>query len=254
MPMWGTGQIGFWGTARLFPEFFASSSCVRKMLDFSRFECISFDCYGTLVDWESGILSALGPILERHSAVATREQILALYGELEPAEQRRPYRPYREILKGVVLGFGDKFGFRPALDELESLPKAVGGWQPFPDTVEALRRLKSRYKLAIISNIDDDLFAQTAKLLKIDFDWVITAQQARSYKPSHNNFLQAQKRIALPNQKLLHAAESLYHDIAPCNELGIASVWVNRRGGKIGATREAKAKPDLEVRDLAALA
>ena len=185
---------------------------------------------------------------------AVREQILALYGELEPAEQRRAYRPYREILKGVVLGFGDKFGFRAAMDELESLPNSVGSWQPFPDTVEALGRLKRRYKLAIISNIDDDLFAQTAKLLKTDFDQVITAQQAQSYKPSQNNFLLAQQRMGLAKEKWLHAAESLYHDIAPCNALGIASVWVNRRGGKIGATRDAKAKPHLEVPDLKTLA
>src|SRR5438067_7624353 len=224
------------------------------MLDLSRFEYISFDCYGTLIDWEAGLLAALRPILERHGVVATREQILALYGELEPAEQRRAYRPYCEILKGVVLGFGDKFGFRPALDELESLPNSVGSWQGFPDTVEALGRLKRRYKLVIISNIDDDLFAQTAKLLKIDFDWVITAEQARSYKPSHNNFLLAQQRMGLAKEKWLHAAESLYHDIAPCNALGIASVWVNRRGGKIGATRDAKAKPHLEVPDLKTLA
>jgi 2-haloacid dehalogenase len=224
------------------------------MLDFSRYECITFDCYGTLVDWETGILAALAPILERHSVVATHEQILALYGELEPAEQRRAYRPYREILKGVVLGFGDKFGFRAALDELESLPNSVGTWKPFPDTVKALGGMKRRYKLAIISNIDDDLFAQTAKLLKTDFDQVITAQQARSYKPSHNNFLLAQQRMGVAKEKWLHAGESLYHDIAPCNELGIASVWVNRRGGKIGATRGAKAKPDLEVPDLKTLA
>jgi len=224
------------------------------MLDLSRFECISFDCYGTLIDWEAGLLAALRPILERHGVVATREQILALYGELEPAEQRRAYRPYREILKGVVLGFGDKFGFRAAMDELESLPNSVGSWQPFPDTVEALGRLKRRYKLAIISNIDDDLFAQTAKLLKTDFDQVITAQQAQSYKPSQNNFLLAHQRMGLAKEKWLHAAESLYHDIAPCNALGIASVWVNRRGGKIGATRDAKAKPHLEVPDLKTLA
>src|SRR5207248_8632263 len=113
--------------------------------------------------------------------------------------------------------------------------------------------LNQRYKLAIISNIDDVLLVQTAKLLKTDFDQVITAQQAQSYKPSQNNFLLAQ-RMGLAKEKWLHAAESLYHDIAPCNELGIASVWVNRRGGKIGATREAKAKPDLEVPDLKTLA
>ena len=129
-------------------------------------------------------------------------------------------------------------------------------WKPFPDTVAALKKLKSRYKLAIISNTDDDLFADTARLLEVSFDWVITAQQAGSYKPSHHNFKLALERIALPPEQVLHVAQSIYHDIVPARELGLATVWVNRRAGKHGegATKAAQGQPDLEVPDLKTLA
>jgi len=224
------------------------------MLDFSRFECITFDCYGTLIDWESGILRALQPIFDRHGIELAREQILAHYRRLEPAEQRRPYRAYREILKAVVLGCGDTLSFRPSLEELESLPNSLPGWQPFPDTVDALRRLKSRFKLGIISNTDDDLFAGSAQRLQVPFDWVTTAQQAQCYKPGHAIFYLALNKMGIPKEKILHAAESRFHDIAPANELGLSNVWVNRSRGKAGATQESQAKPNLEVSDLKTLA
>jgi len=115
--------------------------------------------------------------------------------------------------------------------------------------------LRSRFKLAIVSNTDDDLFADTARLLEVPFDWVITAQQARSYKPSHNNFRLALERIARPPAEVLHCAQSVYHDIVPARALGLATVWVNRRGAKGGgATKAASGRPDLEVPDLKTLA
>jgi 2-haloacid dehalogenase len=140
--------------------------------------------------------------------------------------------------------------------EFNVLPNSVPQWPAFPDTVEALRRLKSKYKLGIVSNTDDDLFAETAKTLQVPFDFVITAEQARSYKPSHQNFQLALERIGLPKERVLHCAQSVYHDIVPTRELGIANVWVNRRAGKrgSGATRGAAEKPDLEVPDVKTLA
>ena len=119
-----------------------------------------------------------------------------------------------------------------------------------------MRALHSRYRLAIVSNVDDDLFAATALRLGVAFDWIVTAQQARSYKPASANFQLALERIGLPRERVLHVAQSLYHDIAPANALGLASVWVNRRHGRAGggATPAATATPDLEVPDLQTLA
>jgi 2-haloacid dehalogenase len=137
----------------------------------------------------------------------------------------------------------------------------VGVWQPFPDTLRALRELQERYKLVIVSNIDDDLFAETRRLLDVEFDGVITAEQARSYKPSLNNFQIALQRLALSPDRLLHAGQSVYHDIVPARSLGISTVWVNRKSARpgIGAVRESAAltsekRADLVVPDLASLA
>ena len=221
------------------------------MLDFNSFRCLSFDCYGTLIDWETGILRAMRPILNSHDVEISDDEILRAYSTLEPAEQRRSYRSYKEILQGVVIGFADRYSFRASLEQVQSLAESLPKWQPFADTVPALRRLKKKYKLAVISNIDDDLFASTARLLENPFEFGITAQQAKSYKPSHRNFQIAIERIGLPKEQLLHVAESLFHDVAPCNQLGIRSVWVNRRGGKpASATKTSEAKADLEVPDL----
>jgi 2-haloacid dehalogenase len=226
------------------------------MLDFSRFEVVSFDCYGTLIDWETGIFSALRPILTAHGKTLTDAQLLELYGELEAKAEQGDFRPYREVLQAVVRGFGAQFGFAPSEDEIRALPESLARWQPFPDTVEALRELKNRYRLAIISNVDDDLFATTAPKLGADFDHVITAQQARAYKPSPAIFKLAQERIGIAADRWLHVAQSVYHDVVPARSLGIATVWVNRpslRAG-VGAVKAAAGAPDLEVSSLATLA
>ncbi|HEV2113698.1 MAG TPA: haloacid dehalogenase type II [Terriglobales bacterium] len=225
-------------------------------LDFDLFRCITFDCYGTLIDWETGLLNALRPIVAAHGVKAADQELLKLYGELEAAEQRRPYRRYREVLKAVVFGLGERLSFRASLEQAESLPESIAQWQPFPDTVEALRRLSAKYKLAIISNIDDDLFAHSAKLLQVSFEAVTTAQQAQAYKPSHKIFELAFQKLGLPREHILHAGQSLYHDVAPARELGLHSVWVNRASRRpgAGATISAAVKPDLEVNSLKALA
>lgn len=226
------------------------------MLDFRRFRVLTFDCYGTLIDWESGILGALRPLLAAHGKSLSDEKLLELYGELEAEAEAGEYQTYRTILEGVARGVGGRLEFSPTDAEAASLPESLKNWQPFPDTVAALRKLKSRFQLAIVSNTDDDLFADTARLLEVPFDWVITAQQARSYKPSHNNFRLALERIALPPDAVLHCAQSIYHDVIPARELGLATVWVNRRAGKRGegATKAAQGRPDLEVPDLKTLA
>lgn len=225
------------------------------MIDFSKFEILTFDCYGTLIDWESGILAVLRPILLNHNVNLSEEEILELFAEISSKEEIGEYIKYREVLKRTMQNLGDRFGFTPSPIEVDALADSIKNWQPFPDTVEALKALKQKYKLAVISNIDDELFAFSAKYLTVKFDWVITAEQAKSYKPSLNNFKLAINTINLPDEKFLHVAQSIYHDIIPANSLGLSTVWVNRRGSKVGfgATLPASDKPDLEVPDLKTL-
>ena len=226
------------------------------MLDFSQFECLTFDCYGTLIDWEAGILGAIRPVLETHHRKLSDDGILELYAALEFEEESGEYRKYREVLQRVMWKLASRIVFPLTQEELNALPNSLPNWPVFPDTVEALKSLKSKYKLGIISNTDNDLFAETAKTLRVSFDFVITAEQAGSYKPSLNNFHLALERIGLPKERVLHCAQSIFHDVVPARELGIANIWVNRRAGKrgSGATRQAAEKPDLEVHDLKTLA
>jgi len=226
------------------------------MHDFSQFECLTFDCYGTLIDWESGILAALKPILAAHHHDLSDDALLELYGNLEVQAEAGEYRSYRQILQFVTQRLAARLSFALHANEINTLPDSLKNWPAFPDTVESLRRLKSRYKLAIISNTDDNLFAETTKTLQVPFDFIITAEQARSYKPLHRNFELALERIGLPREKLLHCAQSIYHDVVPTRELGIANVWVNRRAGRkgAGATKPSSAVPDLTVNSLKELA
>lgn len=225
-------------------------------MDFSRFTTISFDCYGTLIEWEAGILPVLRAVLRRHGKTLSDAAILELYGELEAEAESGPYQKYREVLQSVVRAFGRRLDVDPGSSDIASLAESVPLWPPFSDTVDALRQLKIRYRLAIISNIDDDLFAQTRKHLGVEFDEVITAEQAGSYKPSLRNFELALSRLAIPREQLLHVGQSIYHDVIPAQSLGLSTVWVNRKSARpgVGAVRSAKGKPDLEVPDLATLA
>ena len=147
-----------------------------------------------------------------------------------------------------------RLGFDAAYYELDCLSKSIKDWLPFDDTVEALKALKTKYKLAIVSNIDDMLFVDTARHLVVEFDFVLTAQQARAYKPSPDFLEMAFDRVADSRDEILHVAESLYHDIAPAKEMGVTTVWVNRRQGRSGATKRIDVTPDHEVPDLATLA
>lgn len=225
-------------------------------MDFSGFTAISFDCYGTLIDWEAGILPTLRALVARHNRSFADAAILELFGEFEAEAESGSYQSYREVLQSVVRAFGRRLEFDLSPSEIGCLYESLPGWQPFPDTVAALQQLKRRYKLAVISNIDDDLFAETRKLLGVEFDAVVTAQRARSYKPSRHNFELALHTLGLARERLLHVAQSHYHDVVPASSLGIRTVWVNRKSARprIGAVRSATGHPDLEVPDLATLA
>ena len=222
-----------------------------------RFDAITFDCFGTLVDWETGILSAMQPLLTKHGKSVEDHAVLETYAKLESGLERDSYRPYRDVLIEIVDGFGKKFGFSPDTIERTALASSICAWPVFPDTIEALEQLKKSYKLGIISNIDDDLFKATAKRLRVSFDWVVTAQQARAYKPSHKVFDTAFSMIDLPKERLLHAAQSLFHDIGPARELGLANVWINRRSEVVGpgATPASSGiQPDREFPNLKSFA
>jgi 2-haloacid dehalogenase len=225
-------------------------------IDFDAYDVLTFDCYGTLIDWESGLLEAFRPILAHHRVSAGDEELLERYGVHEAELESGPYLRYVEVLKGVLRRIGDDFGFEPSEEELEAFGTSVGDWPAFDDSADALQRLHKMFKLAPITNCDDNLFAASQPKLGVEFDWVTTAEQARAYKPSHRNFELAFERIGLPRERILHVAQSLYHDHVPAKELGLTSVWIDRRSGKhgSGATLPAEASPDLTLPDMRSLA
>jgi len=225
------------------------------MLDFSRFEIITFDCYGTLINWEDGILRCMRRILAAHGNDAGDATILQLYGDFEARAEQGEYRCYCEVLQSVVRQFGEQLGFSPTQAETQSLPESLATWKPWPDTASALRELQKRFRLSIISNVDDDLFAATAPQLGVRFNEIITAQQAEAYKPSLKIFELALSRIGVPAHRILHVGQSIYHDVIPAQSLGLSTVWVNRpspRAG-VGAVKAAQGEPELQISSLAEL-
>ncbi len=225
-------------------------------MDLTRFEAVTFDCYGTLVDWETGILGAFTPVLAAHDVTMEPDDLIALYGRVEAEIESGDYQPYRRVLKGTARRVCEACGFLPDLTEEECLVDSFSHWKPFPDTCKALQRLHRHYKLGIISNVDDDLFAITAQMLGEPFDEIVTAQQMHSYKPAHRNFETAIERLGVRKEHLLHVAQSVYHDIVPARELGISTVWVTRHesAGGFGASVPCEGHPNLTVPDLKTLA
>ena len=225
------------------------------MLDFADVTVLSFDCYGTLIDWESGILSALRPLFSRHGIDQPDRELLELYGRFErQAQEQTPFVNYKTVLRDVAASFYRYFNIDPKIGaEAERiLADSLGDWPAFPDTVQALKSLKSRFKLAIISNVDDDMIRLSQARLGVPFDWVITSEQVGSYKPSEENFRKAMRIMGVEPAQHVHVAQSLYHDIASASALGWKTVWVNRRGA--ASTPLVDSQPDLQVPDLESLA
>jgi 2-haloacid dehalogenase len=225
-------------------------------IDFDDFDVLTFDTYGTLIDWESGLLAALRAPLAAHGVDASDDSVLEAFGRHEAELEAGPYRRYREVLGGVLTAMLQHFGEVPTAAEVEAFGGSVADWPAFPDSAAALARLHTRFKLGVITNCDDDLFAASERRLGLSFDWVITAQQAKRYKPNPRGFELAFERIGLPPQRILHVAQSLFHDHVTAKRLGLSTVWVDRRGDRPGggATPPAEAKPDLTVPDMATLA
>jgi len=225
------------------------------MCDFEQVTHLTFDCYGTLIDWETGILESLMPLLNRSRAAITEEQLLRQYVQYEAEEESGPYKPYREILANISAHIGDSLGMHLNHDERSILPNSVGDWPPFSDSITALGRLKKRYKLVIVSNIDDSLFAATQRTLGVHFDEIVTAEQVRSYKPSPNHFAETTARLKVPKEQILHVAQSIYHDLVPARSFGLSMVRINRwsRLAGLGLALPAPVTPKLELPDLASL-
>jgi 2-haloacid dehalogenase len=226
------------------------------VLDFDRFAVLTFDCYGTLIDWEAGILAAMRPIAQAHDNRADDATLLETYAAAEADAEAGPYRPYADILREAVITVGDRLDFSPTAKEADAFAASIVTWPAFPDSADALARLRTRFKLAAVTNCDDRLFAASERLLGEPFMWVITAQQAKAYKPSPRMFEVALQTIGQPPDRILHVAQSLYHDHVPAKRRGLSTVWVNRRHDQPGpgATPVAEVQPDLEVADMAALA
>lgn len=208
----------------------------------SDFDILSFDCYGTLVDWESAITSTLQSILLSHDAHWNDAVLLEHFAQFEPTEQDLD-GSYRDVLRRVLGRFGTRLGFVPTDSQLKQFEECIARANPFADTVDALKTLAESFQLAIISNTDDDLFALTAPNLEVSFDYVITAEQVGKYKPNPMMFDYALKQFDCPKSRVLHVAQSLFHDIAPANTFGIANVWIDRTAGEPGATTPTEAKP-----------
>ena len=225
-------------------------------LDFDDFDVLTFDCYGTLIDWEAGLLAAFAAPLAAHGVTESDQDVLAAFARHEAELEAGPYRRYREILGAVLTAMLGHFGAVPTRDEVAAFGGSVADWRAFPDSAAALARLHERFKLGVITNCDDDLFAASEARLGMDFDWVVTAQQAKRYKPNPRGFELAFERIGLPPSRILHVAQSLFHDHVTAKRLGLSTVWVDRRAGRPGggATPPATATPDLVVPDMATLA
>jgi 2-haloalkanoic acid dehalogenase type II len=193
-----------------------------------RFEVITFDCYGTLIDWDAGIRRAFLSAASQDGVSLDADSVLAAYARIEPEIEAGPYRPYREVLSETARRVAAELGWSLAPGREAFLPESVPSWPPFPDTNEALLKLSvAGCRLGILSNVDDDLLAATCRHFSVPFDFVITAQQVHSYKPAHPHFLEARHRLG--GAAWLHAAQSFFHDVVPSAELGIPVAWVNRK-------------------------
>jgi 2-haloacid dehalogenase len=227
-------------------------------LDYGAFDALTFDCYGTLIDWEAGILAALRPVLPPGDAT-TNEALLEEYANAEATLENGPYRRYREIAGEGLAAVARAHGAEPSPEDVARLGGSVADWPAFPDSHDALVRLKSRFRLGVLTNCDDDLFAASNAKLGVDFDWIVTAQQVGSYKPDERNFAALTERLAadgVPQARILHVAQSLFHDHEPAQRLGFRTVWIDRRHDRTGAgaTPVANARPDATFPSMAAFA
>jgi 2-haloalkanoic acid dehalogenase type II len=222
------------------------------------FAALTFDCYGTLIDWEQGILIELKPWVQKNGLTIGDDEILAAFAEIEPKYQAEtPDKLYPDVLTAVYLDLGKRWRIPADFDDAVAFGQSVGRWPAFPDSTPSLRYLKRHYKLVILSNVDRASFAESNKKLGVSFDRIITAQDVGSYKPDPRNFEYLISELAdmgIEKKQILHTAQSPFHDIAPAQAAGLHTAWVNRRKGKAGGGATAKLThsviPDFEVASL----
>lgn len=231
-------------------------------MDFADFEALSFDCYGTLIDWDTGLAAVLRPWAKRNGLALADEQLLTAYSAYEmAAETEYPADLYPDILARSFRGLGAELGIEVSDEDATALATSVPDWPAFPDSADALRLLSQRAKLIILSNVDRASFAASNARLGVEFAAVLTAQDIGSYKPSPKNFaaLTAQaRRLGIGEGRLLHVAQSLFHDHVPAKQAGLPTVWINRRHDRPGwGATPAPAggvRPDAEFDSMAAFA
>jgi 2-haloacid dehalogenase len=231
------------------------------MKQLTDFKALTFDCYGTLIDWEAGLLAALGPLAARSKPPRSRQELLEAFAVHESSQEHyTPTLRYSQLLAVVYKRIAENWGTPAPWDECVAFGQSVRAWQPFADTVESLRYLKQHYKLYILSNVDNETFSHTARKLEVPFDGIMTAEDIGTYKPNLQNFTYMLERLesqGIRKDQVLHVAQSLFHDHRAANELGIASCWIDRRHGTVGsgATRTPDRMPhlDFQFRSLAEL-
>jgi 2-haloalkanoic acid dehalogenase type II len=213
------------------------------------YNVVTFDCYGTLIDWEDGIVSAFTREAAADGVSIDRSRIIGAYHEVEPTVEAERYESYRDVLARTARRVAGRLGWELSEERSRFLPESLPDWSPFPDTNPALVDLAAAgYRLGILSNVDDDLLERTRTHFPVDFEIIVTAAQVRSYKPAPGHFLEARRRIGAA--RWLHAAQSWFHDVVPAHELGIPVAWVNRKSER----RSEDSEPDAEVADLTGLA
>jgi 2-haloacid dehalogenase len=205
----------------------------------TQFKVLTFDCYGTLIDWESGIFNALVPLARKAKVSEPRDQLLQTFAKHESSqEEATPAMPYSQLLSVVYKRLAKEWGVAVTNEEANIFGASVPDWPEFPDSANALQHLKKHYKLVILSNVDRISFRSSNTRLRVDFDAIFTAQDIESYKPNYRNFEYMLKRLhddfRLESSDVLHTAQSLFHDHAPANHFGLASAWIDRRHANQG--------------------
>jgi 2-haloacid dehalogenase/putative hydrolase of the HAD superfamily len=213
------------------------------------FDIVTFDCYGTLIDWEAGITGAFNSEAAKDGIGLRGDQIVEMYAAEEPSVESASYLSYRDVLGRTAQRVAARLSWELPQQRAGFLAASLPEWQPFSDTNPALERIARWFRLGILSNIDDDLLAATLRHFTVDFDLIVTAQQVRSYKPALSHFNEALIRAG--ERRLLHAAQSYFHDVVPASRIGIPVVWVNRKGSLI---ERGGPIPTHEVRTLTDLA
>lgn len=226
----------------------------RKLTDY---RALTFDCYGTLIDWESGIWDGLQPLLMANASAIERDTALSAFAEAESAQEAAtPDMPYPQILENVHRALARRFDLNTMIELDRGFGNSVAHWPAFPDTADALRILKRHYKLVILSNVNRDGFAASNRKLGVEFDAIYTAQDVGSYKPNPANFdymlSHLRVDIGLGRDEILHTAQSLFHDHIPARDAGLACAWIDRQrladSGSWGATAEVSRRPAVDFR------